>query len=143
MRGVRTGVSSVLAATITMGVGAAELRSHDIASLGLDGSPESSNREGLDLARHGPLVGGNAARASNFCSPEQAEGRIALKRFCYEMFYDIFQKDKARRYQCAVLLDTKNPPTAPTANRCDFANGTTAKSRDEPVVDAFAGRNFA
>jgi hypothetical protein len=43
MRGIRTGVSSVLASTITMGIGAAELRSHDIASLGLDGSPESSS----------------------------------------------------------------------------------------------------
>jgi hypothetical protein len=90
MRGVRTAVSSVLASTITMGIGAAELRSHDIASLELDGSPESSNRGGLDLARHGPLVGGSAARASNFCSPEQAEGQTALNvsnMKCFNMYF--------------------------------------------------------
>lgn len=138
-------MSGVLASTITMGIGAAELRSHDIASLGLDGSPESSNRGRLELGRHGSFVGGSVARASKYCSQEQAKGQTGLKRFQHEMFYHIFQKDRACRHRCAVLLDTKNFPTAPKANRCDFANGTTEKSRDEPsaVGDTFAGCNFA
>jgi hypothetical protein len=43
-----------------------------------------------------------------------------------ECFIIYFRKDGACRYQRAVLLDTKNFPTAPKANRCDFANWTTA-----------------
>jgi hypothetical protein len=144
MRGIRTGVSSVLASTITVGISAAEQWSHDIGSLGLDGSAKSSNRGGLEPAGPGPFVGCSAARASTFYWRQQVEGQVGLKRFCYEMFYYISQEDRARWYQGAVLR-TKDFPIAPKANGCDFASGTTAKSRDgsSAVSDAFEGCDFA
>jgi hypothetical protein len=44
MRGIGTGVSSILASTIAVGISAAEQWSHDISPLGLDESAESSKR---------------------------------------------------------------------------------------------------
>ena len=123
-------MSSVLASTITLDTSAAEQWSHDIASLGLDGSSKSSSRGGLDLARLGSLVGGSATRASTLCLREQAEGQTGLKHFHHEMFYYGSQEDRACWYQGAVLPDTKNFPTAPKANKCEFANGTRAKFRE-------------
>jgi hypothetical protein len=73
MRGIRTGVSSVLASTITVDIGAAEQWSDDIASLGLDGSAERSKRGGVDLAGRGPFVSCSATRTSTLCSRMQGE----------------------------------------------------------------------
>jgi hypothetical protein len=40
------------------------------------------------------------------------------------MFYYRIQEDRTGWYQGVVLPDTKNFPTAPKANECEFANGT-------------------
>ena len=134
-------MSSVLASTITLDTNAAEQWSHDLASLGLDGSSKSSDRGGLNLARHSPLVGGSAARAYTLCLREQGEGQTGIKRFHHEMFYYRFQEDRACWYQGAVLPDTKNFPTAPTANKCEFANGTRAKFREGSSADSSASED--
>jgi hypothetical protein len=134
-------MSSVLASAITLDISAAEQWSHDIASLGLDGSSKSSDRGELNPARQSPLVGGGAARASALRLREQGEGQTRLKRFHYEMFYYRFQEDRTCWYQGAVLPGTKNFPTAPKANKCEFANGTRAKFREGSSADSSASED--